>query len=147
MSFDPYPKTTTEDLRPPERRLLTMLRTWPHGEEAQMRLWAQLREELGQTTTIGLMSAFEEFDTLLRGSAWYAPRIQNVESERLTHSEQGLLRLFETSLNGPREEALHDAGFWVRPNRTEDLVSISAQVAFLAYQKCLTSEQKHNSLQ
>ncbi|ETX13842.1 hypothetical protein OCH239_06515 [Roseivivax halodurans JCM 10272] len=116
------PARYVADLTRPEARLVSMLRHWRMGPEAQEQVWADLAAALGPPRARACLSAFETFAAHLARSAWLPPALNAPGAETLTDDEDAICRIVTAASEGQREDALLHASFLVRPETLLPLV-------------------------
>lgn len=110
------------DLSGPEKRLLSMLRLWRLGPEAQERVWSDLADALGPPRARACLSAFEAFAGHLARAAWMPPAVNAPETGALSGDEDAICRIVAAAAEGLREDAMLHASFLVRPDALLPLV-------------------------
>lgn len=110
------------DLTGPEAQLLSMLRLWRLGPEAQQEVWTDLADALGPPRARACLSAFETFVSHLFPATWMPAAVNEPNSETLSADEDAICRIVMSATEGEREEALLHASFLVRPDALLPLV-------------------------
>ena len=120
-----HPQTTersVDDLRPPEARLLVMLRLWHLGPEAQAILWTELNSEIGALRARACLSAFETLHEVLTKHSWQALAFGDPQAQILTRDEDDILRFVMAATEQDRDMAMLLASYLVRPEALMGIV-------------------------
>lgn len=120
-----HPQTTersVDDLRPPEARLLAMLRLWHLGPEAQAIIWTELNSEIGALRARACLTAFEDLHKALARYSWQALSFGHPQSQGLTRNEDDILRFVMAATEQDRDMAMLLASYLVRPEALMGIV-------------------------
>ncbi len=101
------------DLRGAERRVISILRAWNAGSDAQIVMREDLSASLGEVRTRSCLQAFEQMFALLKAHSWNALTIMPVGMKGLSRDETAIARFVMAATEQRRETALAEASFIV----------------------------------
>ncbi|WP_420819279.1 hypothetical protein [Pacificoceanicola onchidii] len=95
--------------------MIGMLRHWAEGEAAQMAVWHDLRQCLGEQRAASCLNGFEDMLDLLKKHGWHAPLILSPEATGYSEDELAIARFVMAATEQRRGVALAEASFLVSP--------------------------------
>lgn len=104
-----------DDLRSAEKRVISLLRAWNTGAEAQQDMWEDLATSMGDLRAKSCMQAFEQMLGLLNLHGWQKLAIMPIGTKGVSPDEAALARFVMASTEQRREAALAEAEFFVSP--------------------------------
>jgi len=102
-----------DDLRGPETRVISLLRAWRSGPDAQADMWSDLCRSMGPARARACLQAFEQMLKLLNKHGWQALAIMPMDTKGMSSDEASIARFVMAATEQDRETALAEATFLV----------------------------------
>lgn len=117
-----------DTLRGPEKRVISLLRAWQAGAEAQSDIWDDLHASLGETRARSCLQGFEHMLQLLRTHGWQQLSVLPIGTKGASSDEAAIARFVMAATEQRREAALAEAGFLISPAGLLPLLCAASRV-------------------